>query len=243
MDTCAVVSNEVLKLAVRKGIKTKNFFLLNNGVDPERLLSVPGKLRAELGLPENCLLLGMIANFYPGGQKDQLTVCDALPTLFGHAPDAQFVFVGGVLEGAAPLFDACVNSLQRQGVSDRVHFLGKRSDIPSVLNSLDAFVLSSLREGSPISVIEAMIAGVPAVLSDIGPLREVSDDGKYAMLFRTGDADDLSAKLIQLVEDPVCRARLGSEARQWAIGRFSIAAHIERLKELYDALGRGLVPP
>jgi glycosyltransferase involved in cell wall biosynthesis len=117
-----------------------------------------------------------------------------------------------------------------------VHFLGKRSDIAGVLGALDLFMLSSRREGSPISVIEAMLAGVPTVLSDIAPLREVSDDGNYAILFRTADADDLAFKLIQLAGDRASRLNLASSARRWATGRFSIETHITNLLELYRSL-------
>ncbi len=117
-----------------------------------------------------------------------------------------------------------------------VHFLGKRADIPDVLSSLDAFVLSSRWEGSPIAVMEAMMIGIPVVLSDIGPLKDVSSDGKYAVLFRSGDQQDLASKLIQLVEDAESRSRLAVLARQWAMSTFSIEAHIASLLKLYGSL-------
>ena len=76
----------------------------------------------------------------------------------------------------------------------------------------------------------------PTVLSDIPALREVSGGGKYGVLFRTGDADDLAAKLIELIHDPDRRARLGSTSRQWASAQFSIQKHIASLLELYNSL-------
>ncbi len=239
MDALVVVSNDLLSsLGKARGIDAKRkFFVINNGVDPARLRSAGGKLRAELGLSDNVALLGMVANFYAGGQKDQLTVCKALPRLFESVPRARFVFVGGRSEAAPHLFDDCVSFCRQRKISDRVHFLGKRSDIPDLLASLDVFVLSSFREGSPIAAIEAMIMGIPTVLSDIGPLREVSGGGKYAALFRTRDPDDLAAKLIGLLEDGGYRARLGAEARQWAMSRFSIEMHIKSLVNLYDHTG------
>lgn len=238
MHACVVVSNDLLSwLGKEQGIDTSSFFTIHNGVDEKRLQSAGRKLRTELGLAENGMLLGMVAHFYADGRKDQLTVCKALPKLFDRAPGAQFVFVGGRSEAEPHFFDDCVSFCRQRNISHRVHFVGKRSDIPDLLSSLDVFVLSTFREGLPIAAIEALIAGIPTVLSNIGPHREVSSDGKYATLFRTGDPDDLAAKLIQLIDNGELRARLGAEARQWAMSQFSIETHIRNLVRLYEHIG------
>lgn len=78
--------------------------------------------------------------------------------------------------------------------------------------------------------------GIPTVLSDIGPLKEVSSGGRYAVLFRSGDAGDLAAKLIKLINDSGQRQRLASSARQWALENFGIDRHIANLVRLYDSL-------
>ena len=223
-------------LAAEQGVDVgPDFMVINNGVDPKRLLVTGRKLRTELGLAEDAILCGMVANFYPDRRKDQLTVCQALPQLFERDPRAQFVFVGGS-SNAPDLLDECASLCQQQNISHRVHFLGQRSDIPDVLNSLDLFVLSSRWEGSPISAIEAMMLSVPTVLSDIAPLKEVSGDGEFAVLFRTGDADDLASKLIQLAGDGEYRARLAVLAKRWAIRQYSIETHIANLLKLYGSL-------
>lgn len=237
MDARVVLGKDLAAwLAKEQGIDASlSFVCINNGVDSARLLSPRRTLRTELRLAPDAALLGMIANFYSDRRKDQLTVCNALPKVFAHAPAAQFVFVGG--SGGAPqLFDECFDFCRQQGISDRVHFLGQRADIPDVLSSLDLFVLSSRWEGSPIAVMEAMMMGIPTVLSDIGPLKEVSNDGKYAELFQTGDADDLATKLLELLHEPTRRARLGAKARRWATEEFSIEGHIANLSRLYNSL-------
>ena len=231
----ALGQNLAAWLNEEQGVTVRPDVVINNGVDPKRLLSSGRKLRAELGLADDALLLGMVANFYADRRKDQLTVCKALPQLFEREPEAQFVFVGNSAD-APQLFDDCVNLCRQQNISDRVHFLGKRSDIPDILDSLDLFVLSSRWEGSPISVIEAMMRGLPTVLSDIAPLKEISRDGQFAALFRTGDADDLASKLIRLADDREYRARLAAAAKQWALGRFGIETHIANLLKLYKSL-------
>jgi glycosyltransferase involved in cell wall biosynthesis len=236
-DACVVVSREVLRVVRERGVSAgQRFVVVNNGVDPARLEPSGRNLRVSLGLAEKELLLGMVGNFHPVAQKDQLTVCRALTTVLAQLPRAQFVFVGGRSEAAPHLFDDCVTFCREQGLDERVHFLGKRSDIADVLGSLDVFVLSTRREGSPISVIEAMLLGLPVVLSDIPPLREVSNDGKCAVLFKTGEAEDLATSLIDLAANPQQRTRLSSEAKQWAISQFSIDTHIANLLRLYSEI-------
>jgi L-malate glycosyltransferase len=235
---CVVISNDLRNTVAnsRNTDKNKKFLVITNGVDPKRLEFSNRNLRDELGIATDSFLLGMVANFSPVARKDQMTVCKALPQVFRAAPRAHFVFVGSRSATAPQLFDDCVRFCQREGISDRVHFLGKRTDIADVLRSLNVFVLSSEREGSPISVIEAMMMGLPTILSDIGALREVSNDAAYAQLFRTGDVDDLARKLIALVEKAEFRVHLGAQAQQWATENFSIRTHIANLIRFYGSV-------
>lgn len=237
-DGCIVISNALHNaVASRRGLdKKKRIWVISNGVDPKRLEPSDCNLRDVLGISSESFLIGMVANFSPVARKDQMTVCQALPKLFKTLPRAHFVFVGSRSPVAPQLFDDCVRFCEREGISDRTHFLGKRSDIANVLRALDLFVLSSEREGSPISVIEAMMTGIPTVLSDIAALREVSNDAAYAQLFRTGDGDDLAAKLIMLAEQTDHRTRLAAKAQQWATEKFSIVNHIANLIRLYGSV-------
>jgi glycosyltransferase involved in cell wall biosynthesis len=237
MNANITVSRDLLEwLAREEKVETgQNFHVLYNGVDGARLRTGQGSLRAELGLDERHILLGMVSNFYLG-VKDQLTVCKALPRVFDEAPLVHFVFAGGRSESAPRLYDDCVAFCRERGIAERVHFLGKRSDVTAVLSALDVFVFSSLQEGSPIAVIEAMMKGLPTVLSDIRPLLEVCGDGAYALPFRTRDAEDLASQLLLLVQNPERRASLGAQAQEWANAKFSIETHIANLLELYRAL-------
>jgi glycosyltransferase involved in cell wall biosynthesis len=214
---------------------SRTFHVIYNGVDTDRLRRSGRKLRAELGLGEHQILLGTVGNFQ-FAVKDQMTICRALPQIFRQSPDARFVFVGGRSEAAPQLFDDCVEFCRAQNIGDRVHFLGKRSDIGEILNSLDIFVFSSLQEGMPIAVIEAMLSGLPAVVSDIGPLLEVSCNGDCASVFRRGDSEDLARQLNQLIANPGLRQSLGSQAKQWSSEQFGIMVHISNLHNLYKRL-------
>jgi glycosyltransferase involved in cell wall biosynthesis len=238
MHANVAVSRDLLAcLGTRAGLDIeRNFHVIYNGVDAQRLQPAGGDLRAELKLAGDALLVGMVGNFYADGRKDQLTVCRALPQLFAAARHAHFVFVGAPDPDAPQAYDECVRVCHAQGIAERVHFLGRRADIPDVLRALALFVFSSRADSFGVAVVEALMTGVPAVVSDIGALREVTADGRYAVLFRTGDADNLARHLIELANDPARRAELGAAGRQWATAQFSIAAHIARLSELYGAL-------
>jgi L-malate glycosyltransferase len=237
-DAIVAVSNELRSwLKGHAASETNgNVPLIKNGVDPARLQAYRGNLRTELNLPAETQLIGMVANFRPGLEKDQLSVCKALPRVFAANSGAHFLFVGGRSDEAPHIFDKCVDYCRHSKISSRVHFLGKRRDIGKVLASLDVFVLSSRREGSPISVIEAMMMGVPAILSDIGPLREISNNAKCALLFQAGDVEDLATKLIQLLGNSEQRKNLATRARQWAMENFTIKQHVINLTQYYGSL-------
>jgi glycosyltransferase involved in cell wall biosynthesis len=241
MDANIAVSRELLScLETEGGFQiNKNFHVVYNGVDASRLMATAGggdDLRVNLKLTKSDMLFGMVGNFYADARKDQLTVCRALPEVFRQLPRAHFVFAGGFAEEAAPIYRECVDYCREQGISGRVHFPGRVADVAGVLGALDVFVFSSRKDSFGVAVVEAMLAGVPAVVSDIGALLEVTGGGKYASVFRTGDAGDLSRQLVALARDEARRRELGEQARLWAAREFRIDAHIGNLLKLYKSL-------
>jgi glycosyltransferase involved in cell wall biosynthesis len=215
---------------------TTNFSVLFNGADPERLKASGRSLRDELGFAEDALVFGMVANFYIDPRKDQLTICRALPTVFERLPNAQFIFAGGIEPGAEDKMADCLNICIENGIADRVHFLGSRSDVPDVLTALDVFVFSSLQEGLPVAVTEAMLAGVPLIVSDIDPLLEATANGEYGKVFPVGDHTKLAELMIELGSSDNERRELGARAKEFADENFSIDAHMQRLVQIYSRL-------
>lgn len=217
------------------GIDTsRNFFLVRNGVDERKLITdAHVTLREETGVVADGPLFGMIANFVSYGAKDQLTVCRALPEFFEQFPEAGFVFVGKVSEGAEEYFDKCVRFCDEKGIGEKVFFAGPREDIPEVLAALDAFVLSSHQEGLPIAAIEAMLAGVPLIVSDIPPLLELAENGKNAAVFQVGNERELAARMKGLAGDAEESRRMAGRAYEHALENYSIDAHLRGLRTLY----------
>jgi glycosyltransferase involved in cell wall biosynthesis len=237
MDANLVVSRGLQKWhAEIDNLDTENFQIIYNGADAKRLQPTGKSLREELNLPENSLLIGMVGNFYSAERKDQMTLCKSLPRVFAEIPTANCVFAGKIEAGAEDKMADCINFCIENKIIERTHFLGARGDIPDVLDALDVFVFSSLHEGLPVAVSEAMLAGVPMIVSDIEPLLEATAGGEYAENFPVKNAGILSEKILKLLKDAPLREDLAKRAREFAKENFSIEAHLRELKKLYESL-------
>ena len=165
-----------------------------------------------------------------------MTLCRSLPKVFAEIENAHCIFAGKVETGAEEKLQNCSEFCKKSGIAEKVHFLGARNDIPDVLAALDLFVFSSLQEGLPIAMTEAMLAKVPLIVSDIEPLLEASANGKYADVFPVKNAEVLSEKILQLLKNKKLREDLANCAYEFATENFSIKAHLEQLKKFYDSL-------
>ena len=237
MDLNIVVSLGLQRwLSEKDKLNTADFKLLYNGADPERLKLTGRSIRGELKLANDTHLIGMIGNFYRDPRKDQLTLCKALPNVIQKLGNVHCIFAGRIEEGSEGKMADCLKFCIDNGIADRVHFIGSRSDVPDILSELEIFVFSSLQEGLPVAVSEAMLAGVPMIVSDIEPLLEVTADGKYAEVFPVRDEKILSEKIIKLLNNEKERSQLAVDARKFALDNFSIDAHMKHLRRLYDDL-------
>jgi glycosyltransferase involved in cell wall biosynthesis len=215
---------------------TKGFRMIYNGVDRNRLAYRGESLQQELKLPENAFLFGMVAHFYAHERKDQITLCKAFALVAEKLPDAHLILVGRIEPGGEAKYDECVRIVKENELGGRVHFLGQRDDLAKVVKSLDAYVFSSFYEGLPIALMEAMLSKKPCILSDIAPHREVSNGGEFAEVFETQNAESLAEKLLKIAQNEEFRTDLATRAYDFAVRTFSIEAHLESLKNLYQSI-------
>jgi glycosyltransferase involved in cell wall biosynthesis len=121
--------------------------------------------------------------------------------------------------------------LRAQGLGDRVALLGDRHDVPALLAGADVFVLASRSEGAPLSILEAMAAGLPVVASDVGGVAELVADGATGLLVPAGEPAALARALARLLDDRALRERMGAAGRARARDRFDLpelrAAHLD----------------
>jgi glycosyltransferase involved in cell wall biosynthesis len=114
--------------------------------------------------------------------------------------------------------------------------LGARADIPVLLNALDIFVLPSLSEGLPMSVLEAIACGLPVVATEVGGMPEVVVHGHTGLLVSSQDVEQLTAALVTLIQQPGLRRRLGRQGRARAVAHFSLQRMVHDYQLLYESL-------
>lgn len=202
--------------------------IIPNGID---LARIDAATRIELdGIPPAAPVVGMVARLSP--PKDYTTFLQAARLLNDTLPDVHFLAVGN--GGQRAHFEALAQSL---GVRN-LHFLGGRSDVPSILRRISVSVLATGNEGLPLSLLEAMAAGCLPVATDIPPNRFTLDDGRAGLLVPAKDAPALAIAITQALTDHDLRGRLLPAAL--ARGReFDSRLMAER----YLALYRRLAPP
>jgi glycosyltransferase involved in cell wall biosynthesis len=146
-------------------------------------------------------------------------------------PDVQFV-----LAGDGPLRSSLETQVEALGLADRVNFLGYRTDIRDLLASCDVFVLPSLYEGLPLSILEAMAAGKPVIATQVGGTAEVVLAGETGLLVPPSDSIALAKAIRSVVDDRALAQRLGSAGQVRVEHEFSTAVMLRQVISLYTEL-------
>lgn len=183
--------------------------------------------RARLGLPQGAKLVVAVGNLYP--VKDHTRLVEALAAI-----PAMHVAIAGRGEEETRLRAQAGET----GVAARLHLLGLRDDVESVLDAADVFSQPSLSEGLPLAVLEAMAHALPVVATRVGGVPEAIDDGETGCLVPAGDSSALATALARLLDDASLRERIGSAARARAIESFSIDAMVRGYRALWEPLAR-----
>jgi len=221
------------KLAA-EGAAAGRIGLLPNGVVTAPPARSRAEARAALGLAPEALVILCVANLIP--YKGHADLVEAFARARAFLPGS-VLLLAGQDDGLGVALTAQAEAL---GVIDEVRILGARGDIPDLLAAADVFVLASHEEGSPNAVIEAMAAGLPAVVTDAGGSPEAV--GETGIVVPARDPVALAAALVRLGKDGALRAALGAAARQRAREAFSLEACIGRYVALYAGLAAGRTP-
>jgi glycosyltransferase involved in cell wall biosynthesis len=188
--------------------------------------------RRELGVPENSVLVVSLGNLKP--QKNPAHFFAAARRLAGTHKNAVFIFVGGgedleTMRGMAKSAD----------LEQRLFFTGWREDSAAILAAADIFALTSLWEGLPRSLVEAIKSGLPSVCYKTDGVADLLYDGTNGYLVEPGDIDTFCLRLKDLIEDPALRGKMASEAAAADLSDFDIDYMVRQQEALYVRLLKG----
>ena len=189
-------------------------------------------LHKELKMPSLTHLFGSVGNFISG--RDQQTICRFLSLLNEQKVDFHFVFIGKRIDSSPGYYDDCVEYCKTNGLSKKVSFLGVRNDVPLILNELDAFIYSTNHDTFGIAVVEAMAVGIPVFVNDWTVMSEITENGKYATLYKSRDENDLLREFMLFLQNKEYYHAKAIEAAGFVREKYSIEKHIEALKKVYD---------
>jgi len=225
----AVSAQVQLYLAGQLNVDPSRIHIVRNGITPQAP-SPQGvaALRRQLQLPEGPVI-GAVASLTP--KKGHAFLFQALAALPDRGQRWSLVLAGDGSERAA--LEALAAQL---GIADRVRFLGVCPQVADLLSLVDVFVLSSLSEGLPLALLEAMAAGKAVVATDVGGVPEVIAAGENGLLVPPREVQPLADAIHRLLRDAELRAQYGERAKATVLEHFTGNQHLASLSALYLTL-------
>ncbi|WP_062267327.1 glycosyltransferase [Endozoicomonas arenosclerae] len=213
---------ELVADSIRQYIPLFKPSVIMNGIDTDRFQ--PGdqdEARDHLNLPKNVPLVGCAARL------TSVKAHDVLISAFSKMPSDSHL----ALAGGGELEDELKEQAKQLNIEDRVHFMGVVEDMPSFFHAIDVFCLASLREGLPLSPLEAQACGRNIVLTDVGGCSEaVAPEG---MLVNPGDEDSLAKALCGQIQNG-CTTEARANARNFVIQKGNLTRMIDQYVQLYE---------
>jgi len=233
-DALVLLKQDDMEVARRRlHAPLRRLHLVPNGVDVEcyapRAEARSEIRRHKLGIDEGCVAVGMVGRLWE--QKNPDCFMRAAIRLLREGRDARFFLIGD-----GELAAGLEARIREAGHTDQIRILGWRDDVGELLAGLDIFVLPSRWEGLPLAIMEAMSAGLPAVVSDIPGNRDLVDHGVDGHVFSPDDDAELAARLASLIEDADLRRRMGVNARNKVLQNYGLAARVRKMERLYAQL-------
>jgi glycosyltransferase involved in cell wall biosynthesis len=212
-------------------VPARKLMTMKNGIDVRRYeLEIDrAAVLSQLGIPASARVVGNVARCVL--EKDHATLVRAFARVLPSVPDAFLLLVGD-----GPLLEATGALCRGLGLAERVKLAGRRADVPRVLRALDVFALSSITEGTSISLLEAMSAEVPVVATAVGGNPELVEDGVTGLLCPPSDPDALAARIGEVLRSPAPARHRARAAKAKVIRLYSLDRVIAEYMQLYDDL-------
>ncbi len=230
MHAVITVSARIKDIIVKQRLLgKKKVHAIPNGIDPTPFTvtnEIRLSTRRELGLADDQVAIGSVARLVWFKGLDALI--DAMPDVVHKHPNARFFIVG---EG--PLKEQLLEQAKARGVADKLFFLGERNDVANLLAAFDVFVLPSVSEGMPMTILEAMAAAKPTVATDVGGVGEMIEDHISGLLVPPRTPEALAQALNTLVGDAPLRETMGALAKKRLDDYFAQESMVAATDRLY----------
>jgi glycosyltransferase involved in cell wall biosynthesis len=210
---------------------------ISNGVDLEAFEGENERqtLRKKLGIADNEKIIGTVANFRK--IKNHIFLLKVFNEFVREYKNVRLLLIGQGFEGDVENTEEELrNYVNEKGLGKNVLFLGYRSDIPELLKIMDIFCLASFKEGLPISLIEAMAAGLPVVGTDVEGIRDVIIPNKNGFLVQIDDVKGLKNVLQNLIKDESLRNKFGEESKSLARDTYSLEHCVKQYQDIFSSI-------
>ena len=232
-DRCVAVCQAVKDQVVQQErLAQEKIEVIYNGLDfsPYQHSSNGKALRNELGVDDHVPLVGMIANFN-FEIKGHRYFLQAAKSVLERVPDVEFLLIGD-----GPLRYQYEEMARQLKIKQKVHFMGKRNDVPNILSNLSVSVLSSTSEGLSNVILESMAAGIPVVATRVGGNPELVIDGTTGYLVPPADPRSMAEAIISLLQDPDRASAMGAAGKKMVKEKFTVETMVKNYEHLYKSL-------
>lgn len=232
-------SRRVVADLLEEGCPRHKVGLIYNGTDISAFDAHVDRaaIRAAIGVSPDAVMLVMVANLI--GYKGHFDLVAALAKAKARIDQPVMLVLAGRDDGIQESLQA---EAARLGIAGDLRFLGLRNDIPAILEAADIGLLTSHEEGFSNAIIEAMAAGLPMIVTDVGGNAEAVLDGGNGLVVPAKAPDLLADALVRMIADAPLRERFGAQSRARVAANFTLAACVDRYEALYLGLCDGKLP-
>lgn len=226
-DRVVVVSDSILPSFPRH-----KKVVIPNGIDAHEFSTTSGQrlaVREELGLAARDFVIGTVGRL--SKEKNQKLLLQVTGVLVTRCPYLKVLIVG-----AGPELENLKGEVTRAKLEGRVIFAGLRTDMPHLYSAMDVFILPSLTEGVPLTILEAMAAGVPVIATRVGGIPQMIEEGETGLLVPPQNERALQEKIESLIRDSALRSQLSRQALEMVKEKYSVEIMGKEYRKVYDAV-------
>ena len=228
----ALTDREKSDYITHKIVREGKCIVIHSGIELDRYreltLEEKNKLKKEIGIPEDALVVGTVGRLVP--VKGPEFMLKASQYIIPESPETHFIFAGD-----GPLKEGLQTLAKETGTDKNIIFLGWREDVPRILSLFDVLLLPSLNEGMGRVLAEAMALGKPIVASNAGGIPDLVIHGKNGFLVPPQNPEELAKHIQLLLENKDRREKMGRAGKEMASG-FTHEAMVQKIAHLYEEL-------